>query len=179
MINEVAAKRRPVGLVRAPQLLLGELIALDGFVVADDLNDAGKRVAFPAGTTIEPDAYMQFSSWTSDAWPGFALGGDEELGIWLMDGTGVDRVDWEEGDSPEAARATPAYPTPPATSKLSTTPPRAPPTSPDSQRLLARRDFRSERLDRVVVGHGRTGRAQQHVGPQVPLVEQEHQLDLS
>lgn len=53
-----------------------------------------------AGTTIEPGAYMQFST-DKDGWPGFALGGDEELGIWLANGTGVDRVDWDEGQSGE------------------------------------------------------------------------------
>ena len=97
VINEVAAKGDPLDWFELHNSS-SELIALDGFVVADDLNDAGKRVAFPAGTTIEPGAYMQFST-DKDAWPGFALGGDEELGIWLADGTGVDRVDWEEGDS--------------------------------------------------------------------------------
>ena len=78
---------------------LAEPIALDGFVFADDFADAGKRVAFPAGTTIEAGGYLQVEL-DSDGWPGFALGGDEELGVWLADGTGVDKVDWEEGDSP-------------------------------------------------------------------------------
>ena len=97
VINEVAAKGDPLDWFElhnsAP-----EPIALDGFVFADDFADATRRVAFPAGTTIEAGGYLQIEL-DSDGWPGFALGGDEELGVWLADGTGVDRVDWEEGDS--------------------------------------------------------------------------------
>ena len=99
VINEVAAKGDPLDWFELHNTST-EPISLDGFEVADDLADAGKRVAFPAGTTIEPGAYMQFST-DKDGWPGFALGGDEELGIWLADGTGVDRVEWDEGDSPD------------------------------------------------------------------------------
>ncbi len=98
VINEVAARGDPLDWFELHNSS-SEAVALDSFVVADNLADAGKRVAFPAGTTIEPGAYMQFST-DKDGWPGFALGGDEELGIWLADGTPVDRVDWEEGDSP-------------------------------------------------------------------------------
>ena len=35
----------------------------------------------------------------SDNWAGFKLGGDEELGIWPLDGTLVAMVDWDEGQS--------------------------------------------------------------------------------
>ena len=36
-----------------------------------------------------------------EGWPGFALASDEELGIWLLDGTLVASVDWNEGQSGE------------------------------------------------------------------------------
>ncbi len=97
VINEVAAKGDPLdwfelhNASRVP-------IALDGFEMADDLTDVGKRVPFPAGTVIQPGAYMQFSL-DKDGWPGFALGSDEELGIWLLDGTLVASVDWDDGQS--------------------------------------------------------------------------------
>ena len=97
VINEVAAKGDPLDWFELHNTS-SESIALDGFVFADDFADAAKRVAFPAGTTIEAGGYLQVEL-DSDAWPGFALGGDEELGIWLADGTAVDRVDWNEGDS--------------------------------------------------------------------------------
>ncbi len=35
----------------------------------------------------------------SDGWPGFALGRDEELGIWTTEGHPVAQVDWQRGDS--------------------------------------------------------------------------------
>ena len=99
VINEVAAKGDPLDWFELHNPS-PDPIALDGFEVADSLTDAGKRVAFPAGTTIPPGAYVQFSA-DKDGWPGFALGGDEELGIWLLDGTHVDSVDWDEGQSPD------------------------------------------------------------------------------
>ena len=99
VINEVAAKGDPLDWFELHNTL-PDPIALFGFQVADDLTDPGKRVTFPDGTVIEPGAYLQFSL-DKDGWPGFALGGDEELGIWLLDGTLVASVDWEEGDAPE------------------------------------------------------------------------------
>ena len=99
VINEVAAKGDPLDWFELHNTL-PDPIALSGFVVADSLTDAAKRVAFPAGTIIGPGAYMQFEL-DKDAWPGFALGGDEELGLWLLDGTPVASVDWGEGQSPE------------------------------------------------------------------------------
>ena len=99
VINEVAAKGDPLDWFELHNSS-PEPIALDGFVFADDMADVGKRVAFAAGTTIEAGGYLQIEL-DSDGWPGFALGGDEELGIWHADGTPVDRVDWEEGDSGE------------------------------------------------------------------------------
>ena len=99
VINEVAAKGDPLDWFELHNTS-PDPVALVGFVVADSLTDAGKRVAFPADAILGPDAYMQFST-DKDGWPGFALGGDEELGIWLRDGTLVDRVDWDEGQAPE------------------------------------------------------------------------------
>ena len=99
VINEVAAKGDPLDWFELHNPS-PDPVALDGFEVADSLTDAGKRVAFPAGTTIPPGAYVQFSA-DKDGWPGFALGGDEELGIWMLDGTHVDSVDWDEGQSPD------------------------------------------------------------------------------
>ena len=99
VINELAARGDPLDWFELHNTS-EEPIALDGFVFADDFADAGKRVPFPAGTTIGAGGYLQVEL-DSDGWPGFALGSDEELGIWLVDGTGVARVDWEEGDSPE------------------------------------------------------------------------------
>ena len=97
VINELAAKGDPLDWFELHNPS-PDPIALDGFELADSLTDAGKRVAFPAGTTIQPGAYMQFTL-DKDGWPGFALGGDEELGIWRLDGTHVDSVDWDEGQS--------------------------------------------------------------------------------
>ena len=97
VINEVAAKGDPLDWFELHNPT-PDPISLDGFVMADDLADAGKRVGFPAGTTIEAGGYMAFRL-DKDGWPGFALGGDEELGVWRSDGDLVDSVDWEEGDS--------------------------------------------------------------------------------
>ena len=98
VINEVAAKGDPLDWFELHNSS-PDPIALDGFEMADSLTDAAKRVAFPAGTTIQPGAYLQFSL-DKDGWPGLALGGDEELGIWRLDGTHIDSVDWDEGHSP-------------------------------------------------------------------------------
>ena len=99
VINEVAAKGDPLDWFELHNTSSGP-VALDDFEVADDLSDAGKRASFPTGTVIQPGGYVQFRT-DKDGWPGFALGGDEELGIWLSDGTPVDSVDWDEGQSPD------------------------------------------------------------------------------
>ena len=99
VINEVAARGDPLDWFELYNSS-ADPIALSGFVVADSLTDSGKRVAFTAGTVIGPGEYMQFQL-EKDGWPGFALGSDEELGIWLLDGTPVASVDWDEGQSGE------------------------------------------------------------------------------
>ena len=99
VINEVAAKGDPLDWFELYNVSNSD-ISLAGFVVADDLTDAGKRVAFPPDLVIAAGMYMQFEV-DKDGWPGFALGGDEELGIWTAEGVLVDSVDWDEGDSGE------------------------------------------------------------------------------
>ena len=99
VINEVAAKGDPLDWFELYNTLPDPL-GLFAFTVADDLTDAGKRVAFPPGTEIQPGEYLQFEV-DSDNWAGFKLGSDEELGIWTLEGTLVAMVDWDEGDSGE------------------------------------------------------------------------------
>ena len=99
VINEVAAKGEPMDWFELYNTLSGP-IGLFAVLVADDLTDASKRVAFPPGTEIQPGEYLQFEVDT-DNWAGFKLRGDEELGIWLQDGTLVAMVDWDEGQSGE------------------------------------------------------------------------------
>ncbi len=99
VINEVAAKGDPLDWFELHNTLSGP-IGLFAFLVADDLTDASKRVAFPPGTEIQPGEYLRFEV-DNDNWAGFRLGSDEELGIWLQDGTLVAMVDWDEGDSGE------------------------------------------------------------------------------
>ena len=99
VINEIAAKGDPLDWFELHNTL-PDPIGLFAFLVADDLDDPSKRVAFPPGTEIQPGEYLQFEV-DSDNWAGFKLGGDEELGIWLSDGTLVAMVDWDEGDSGE------------------------------------------------------------------------------
>ena len=99
VINEVAAKGDPLDWFELYNAS-GEEIALADFVVADDLKDAAKRVAFPAELVISQGGYLQIEL-DKDGWPGFALGGDEELGIWTADGALVAEVDWGEGQAGE------------------------------------------------------------------------------
>ena len=99
VINEVASKGDPLDWFELHNSS-GEYLALANFVMADDLSDAGKRVAFPADLVIPPGGYLQVEL-DKEAWPGFALGGDEELGIWTADGALVDQVDWAEGEAGE------------------------------------------------------------------------------
>ena len=73
-------------------------LALAGFVIADDLKDAGKRVPFPADLVIPEGGYLRVEL-DKDGWPGFALGKDEELGIWTAGGALAAAVDWDEGQA--------------------------------------------------------------------------------
>ena len=99
VINEVASKGDPLDWFELHNSS-GGYLALANFVMADDLSDAGKRVAFPADLVIPPGGYLQVEL-DKEAWPGFALGGDEELGVWTADGALVDQVDWAEGEAGE------------------------------------------------------------------------------
>ena len=99
VINEVAAKGDPLDWFELYNSSDSH-IALANFVVADDLHDAGKRVAFPPDLVIAPGGYLQVEV-DSDNWAGFKLGGDEELGVWTSEGVLVESVDWDEGDSGE------------------------------------------------------------------------------
>ena len=99
VINEVAAQGDPLDwfeLYNASD----ESIDLAGFVMADDLTDESKRIPFPDGMVIEVGEFLQIEL-DKDGWPGFALGRDEELGIWTADGTLVAQVDWEKGQADE------------------------------------------------------------------------------
>ena len=99
VITEVAAKGDPLDWFELYNAS-GEEIALADFVVADDLKDAVKRVAFPDELVIPQGGYLEIEL-EKDGWPGFALGGDEELGIWTADGVLVAEVDWDEGQAGE------------------------------------------------------------------------------
>ena len=99
VINEVAAQGDPLDwfeLYNASD----ESIDLADFVMADDLMDESKRTPFPDGTVIEVGEFLQIEL-DKDGWPGFALGRDEELGIWTADGTFVAQVDWKKGQADE------------------------------------------------------------------------------
>ena len=99
VINEVASKGEPLDWFEIYNAS-DKQMDLSDFLVADDLNNAAKRVSFPAGLAIPAGGYLQIEL-DKDGWPGFALGGDEELGIWTEDGGLVDWVDWDEGEAGE------------------------------------------------------------------------------
>ena len=99
VINEIAAKGDPFDWFELYNTS-DSAIALANFVVADDLEDAGKRVAFPSDLVVPAGGHLQVEV-DSDNWAGLKLGGDEELGVWTSEGVLVDSVDWDEGDSGE------------------------------------------------------------------------------
>ena len=98
-INEVASKGDPLDWFELHNATTQQ-IELSGLLLADDLNDVAKRVSFPDNLVIPAGGFLQVEL-DKDGWPGFALGGDEELGIWTEDGALVDWVDWEEGQAGE------------------------------------------------------------------------------
>ncbi len=98
-INEVAAKGDPFDWVELYNTTTRP-IPLHFLTLGDDLNDPAKRVSFPGGMVIEAGEFLQIQL-DKEGWPGFGLGGDEELGIWTSEGVLVDSVDWDEGDSGE------------------------------------------------------------------------------
>ena len=94
VVNEIAAQGDPLDWFELYNSS-GSHLALANFVMADDLSDREKRVAFPADVVIPPGGYLRVEL-DKDGWPGFALGRDEELGIWTADGALVAQVDWAE-----------------------------------------------------------------------------------
>ncbi len=97
VINEIAAQGEPLDWFELYNSSGSDLILAD-FVLADDLKDASKRIAFPADMVIPSGGYVQILL-DKEGWPGFALGRDEELGIWSAEGVLVDAVDWEKGQA--------------------------------------------------------------------------------
>ena len=96
IINEVAARGEPRDWFEIYNAS-GVPLALGDFTLADDLTDRSRRFPFLPGR-IEPGAYLRVEL-DSDRWPGFALGRDEELGIWTWYGRPVAQVDWQAGDA--------------------------------------------------------------------------------
>lgn len=76
----------------------GDDVDLTGVTFTDDLADPAQG-AFEAGATVPAGGYMSFD--VADEGVGFKLSGDEELGVFAPDGTEIDSVDWDEGDSPD------------------------------------------------------------------------------
>ena len=101
VINEIAAKGDPLDWFELYNDSENS-IALGDMVLADDLTDINKRVAFPEDMTIAAGDYLLVQL-DKDVWPGFAFNSDEELGIWTADGRLIDYVDWEEGQAATAS----------------------------------------------------------------------------
>ena len=99
VINEVAAQGDPLDWFELYNASDGPIDLAD-FVMADDLTDESKRTPFPDGTVIEAGEFLQIEL-DKDGWPGFALGRDEELGIWTADGLLVAQIDWKKGQAGE------------------------------------------------------------------------------
>ncbi len=100
VINEIAAKGDPHDWV---ELYNGtdKDIDLSDYSLSDSISDTAKQVKFPKGTVIKAGEYKKFDLQDAPEWPDFKLGNDEEVGLFAADGSLVDSVDWNDGDSPE------------------------------------------------------------------------------
>lgn len=95
VLNEVAASGEPADWFEVHntgevEVSLGEVRFRTG---AD-----GPGTAFPAEARVAPGGY--YVQRVDDAFPGFRLGRDEDLTLLAADGAQIDRVDWQDGDSP-------------------------------------------------------------------------------
>ncbi len=97
VINEIAAQGEPLDWFELYNASETPVVLAD-FVLADDLTDTAKRVSFPKALIIPPGGYLQVEL-DKDGWPGFALGRDEELGIWTSNGIQVTAVNWDQGQA--------------------------------------------------------------------------------
>ena len=97
VINEVAAAGEPSDWF---EIYNGtaETIDLSTWRFTDSVADRPAGAPFAAGSTIAPGQYLQVT--VDDDYPGFKLGGDEELAVFDAGGRVVDQVDWDEGQSP-------------------------------------------------------------------------------
>ncbi|MBN1944613.1 MAG: lamin tail domain-containing protein [Bradymonadales bacterium] len=100
VINELAAAGEPNDWFEVHNGT-DQSIDLSDYSFSDDLVDRPRRSLFPAGTVVEAGGYAVIT--LTDAFPGFALGSDEELGIYDPQGNILDSVDWDEGQSPRGA----------------------------------------------------------------------------
>lgn len=78
-------------------------VDLDGWYVADEGYDpqdpagtAGQRYDFPAGTTLEPGAYLALIKDTDHT---FGVGGDDSIFLYRTDGTIADQTSWTDPDA--------------------------------------------------------------------------------
>ena len=97
VINEVATKGEPLDWFELYNTSTSP-VDLSNLLLADSLTDETKRVPFPEGLMLAPGAYLVLEL-DKEGWPGFALGGDEELGIWTSEGVLVDSAQWATGFS--------------------------------------------------------------------------------
>jgi cysteine-rich repeat protein len=96
VINEVAAAGDPTDWV---ELYNGTSRDLDlGVLRISDSRDT-EGALLPAGAAVAAGNYFLIYL-ESGGFPGFQLGGDEEVALFSPDGTVIDLVDWAEGQSP-------------------------------------------------------------------------------
>lgn len=97
VINELAAKGEPNDWVELYNL--GDLpMPLAGLMITDDLGDE-PFIFDESWGQVEPKSYYVIE--ISNDTVGFKLGSDESFYLLDVDGTVLDELDWEEGDSPE------------------------------------------------------------------------------